>query len=637
MLLQIVDGSVSLGGETILSHISFEIKGNEKAAIVGRNGAGKTTLLHLITGQCELDANEKNPASGLRRSRAFTMGILDQRSSLDPEMTADQLMQDTILSGKSEEYIYSKERYDAQQEYQRIFTRFGFSENDAGRKLGEFSGGEQIKLSLISLLLARPDLLILDEPTNHLDLETVTWLERYLKSYDKAVLVVSHDRYFIDRVANVVWEVAGGTVKRHPGNYTHYRKAKADDYARQSAAYKRQCQEIERQNALIEKFKHKPRKASFARSRKTMLDRMEKIEKPVQDDAVIHTAEILPARLGSKTVWECEHLVIGHDKPLSELSLRIRRGQKIGILGANGSGKTTFVKTVAGLLPPIKGKCQTGVHIDLQYFDQLSAQITDEAMVIEWFHDRFPSMTEKDVRTALAGFLFAGSDMGKRVCDLSGGEKTRLMLAALLQERPNFLVLDEPTNNMDIPAKETLESIFRSYKGTLLIVSHDRYLLDQVADSLLIFSTDSELVNYYPFGYSHYMERLESQDAGTDPALLRTAEEQKLISGLQAVPRGERHMLREISTAEATFDWQFSQLRPVLAEAEETYLKASAQLDETFMDCSSPEEYFSPSPERTALLETAQEKVSAALENWTKVLLDWYELYLETLPSDTDI
>ena len=605
MLLEIRDGTVSRGGKTVLERFSFDIKGTEHAAIVGRNGAGKTTLLEVIAGTRELDADEKNPGSGLFRSRAFTVGMLHQTAVSDPELTVEEAMRTAILSGKPEDFRWSEERFAEEQRYDKMFTRFGFAKEDKQKKLGAFSGGEQIKIALIRLLLAEPDVLVLDEPTNHLDLAAVEWLEQYLREYRKAVVMVSHDRYFIDQVADVVWEVTHGRVVRYPGNYTQYRAAKAARYKRQLAAWRRQQEEIARQDELIEKFRHKPKKAKFARSRKKMLERMTRIEKPDMDDAVIHTGEILPARPGSKWVLECEHLKIGYEKsqPVKELSFRLRRGQKVGIIGPNGTGKSTFLKTVAGLLQPLAGKVSLGAHIDLAYFDQMTARFTSDKTVIDWFHDQFPAMEMGETRRVLAGFLFRGEDCGKPVAGLSGGEKARLMLAAILERRPNFLVMDEPTNNMDIPAKETLESIFRSFQGTILFVSHDRYFLSQVAEALLVFEPETEKVLYYPGNYRHYKERKDRVQAGEDTDLLRTAEEQRLIEGLRSVPKGERGMLRRISDAEQEFDWRFAVNRTGREAAEQAFAVA---------------------------LERAEDAdAERARDNWTRTLLDWYDIWLD--------
>ena len=617
MLYEIRDGSVSQQGEPVLSHFDFWIRGTEKIAIVGRNGAGKSTLLEAIAGEKEIEINRKNPASGVFRSRAFTVGVLRQQACQNPDETVEdcilkgvkalwrekELPAETVGDAAESTGLYSRERYDFEQRYDRIFTGFGFSLEDKKKKLGTFSGGEQTKICLIRLLLEEPDVLVLDEPTNHLDLAAVEWLETYLRAYPKAVVCVSHDRYFLDQTAEVVWEVSGGHLTRYTGGYTAYRMEKQKRAAKATKAYEEQQAEIARLNDLIRKFRGKPRKASFARSRAKILERMDRMEKPDADEAVIHTGAILPARPGSRWVVECEDLKIGYDHPIRELSLRIRRGQKIGIIGQNGTGKSTFLKTVAGLLPPMTGKCKIGENVDLAYFDQMTARFTSDKTVIDWFHDQFPAMEMGETRRVLAGFLFRGEDCGKPVAGLSGGEKARLMLAAILERRPNFLVMDEPTNNMDIPAKETLESIFRSFQGTILFVSHDRYFLSQVAEALLVFEPETEKVLYYPGNYRHYKERKDRVQAGEDTDLLRTAEEQRLIEGLRSVPKGERGMLRRISDAEQEFDWRFAVNRTGREAAEQAFAVA---------------------------LERAEDAdAERARDNWTRTLLDWYDIWLD--------
>ncbi len=629
MLFEIKDGTVSRGGIPVLSRFSFEIRGTEKAAVVGRNGAGKTTLLDVISGKLDLDADEKHPGAGIARSRAFTTGMMNQTFAEDPDKTLEQAILEAVMSGKPAGYRYSKDRYDCEQLYDRMLTGFGLSKSDKARKLREFSGGEQRKIMLIRLLLAEPDVLILDEPTNHLDLESVEWLENYIRRYPKAVIMVSHDRYFINRTADVIWEVSGGQVTRYPGGYTAYTEEKAKRYRSRMKAYEAQQAEIQREKDLILKFRNKPRKAAFARSRKKILGRMHPVQKPETDDAVIHTGDLLPAHPGSKWVFTCTHMKIGYERehPLREISFRIRRGQKIGVIGPNGSGKSTFLKTVADLIPPLDGERKMGVHVEAAYFDQLSAEITGEEAgknVQEWFRGRYPQLSEKEIRDFLAGYLFRGRDLGKTVGSLSGGETSRLVLAALLYSGPNFLILDEPTNNMDIPAKETLESLFRCYRGTILFVSHDRYFLSRVADALLLFEPGGTGIHYYPFGYDHYMEQKELARSGTDIAALRTAEDQRLIEELKAVPKAERFRLREYSTEEATLDWRFSLIRPELEAACENFRNICRKTEEKRLRI--PEtlnEYMHAAPG------TSQE-LEAARDAWTEKCLDWYDVWLDT-------
>ena len=573
MLYQITDGTVSAGGHVILSHVNFEIKGNEKIALVGRNGAGKTTLLKLIAGELSLDRDDRRQGAGVTSSRRLTVGMLKQQAFSDREQTVEEI----LLAACPFRDTFARERFEYEQEYDRIFTGFGFARADKHKKIGDFSGGEQTKIALIRLLLEKPDILLLDEPTNHLDIATIQWLEQYLKRYEHAVVLVSHDRFFLDQVAETVVEVSDGKLTRYAGNYSQYREEKQKRIERQRKAWERQQEEADRLNGVIERFRHKPTKASFARAKKKQLERMERVEKPVEDDVHLFTGNIEPLIPGSKWVFEAEHLKIGYDRALLEITLRIRRGQKMGILGPNGAGKSTFLKTVAGLLQPFQEKdksverrCVLGNNITIGYFDQHSAEIQSEKSVAEHFHDLFPSMTEKEVRNILGMYLFPGKLASRRVSDLSGGEKARLVLAELLQSRPNFLVLDEPTNHMDVQAKETLESAFQAYTGTILFVSHDRYFIRQVAQSVLIFEDGGPM--YYPFGYEHYLEKKQKADEyGEEISAQVKAEDAALLAGMRAVPKAERHRLKEFSVEEAYADWKLRLVQEKLEPEELEY------------------------------------------------------------------
>lgn len=722
MLLEIRDGTVRQGGEIILSHFDFHIRGTEKIAIVGRNGAGKTTLLKALSGKLPLETDPSNEGSGLFSARKITIEMLEQKPVRDPEETVEDCVLGTILKhlpgDALYDRLYDRTRFDAERKFLTAFTRMGFAREDAAKKLGAFSGGEQTRIMLLATLLEEPDVLLLDEPTNHLDVAACEWLEDEIRRYPNAVVMVSHDRFFMDQTAEEIYEVSrrsarsGGMQSRNTqagrshagaqdsrvhgdrgkvagahgsgthihstnspdsdasyskvtlyhGNYTHYRAEKAAAYARQCKIYEAQQAELAREQDLIRRFKHKPTKAAFARSRGKLVSRMELVDKPVPDDAVIHTGEILPAKPGPKNVVDCEHLIVGYDKekPLRELSFRIRRGQKIGIFGPNGTGKTAFLKTIAGQIPAIKGKLTVNENVEPVYFDQLSAQITSDKTVYDWFHDQFPVLTGSDVRAYLAGFLFRAEDFGKKVSNLSGGERARLVLAAIFERRPNFLLLDEPTNNMDIPAKETLESIFRAYKGTILFVSHDRYFLSQVAESLLLFEPGTQAVQFYPFGYAHYCERrlrrAEEIRSGKTPEMLRTAEEQRLIEGLRSVPRPEHPRLREIPTAEAQVDWELRLAEEEIARAEEAYFASLEQEarekereylayvtgagGETVMNTAAVSDTSVPvAAERPATVETSNTQITepsaisdaeAALKNYTDACLAWYDVWQET-------
>lgn len=613
MLLQIQDGTLTAGGHPVLSHFHFEIKGNEKIALVGRNGSGKTTLLRLLASELSLERDDKSSGSGLYTSRALSIGLLHQSPFSDLSVTVEE----EILKSCPCKDLFDQERFAWEQEYDRIFTAFGLKKEDKKKPLSHFSGGEQTKIALICLLLKKPDILLLDEPTNHLDLSGMKWLESYLKAYPYAVVIVSHDRFFLDEVVDTVYDLSNGRLTRYSGNYTAFRMQKQKNLQLQQKAYQRQLEERQRLQDLIERFKHKPKKAAFARSRKKILERMQKLEKPVEDDIHLFTAEIPPLVRSSKWVLEAKDLQIGYvdDGPLAELSLRIRRGQKIGIIGANGTGKSTFLKTAAGLIAPQKGKLTLGLSVQTGYFDQQVASLSSDKTIIEHFHELFPALTEKEVRTILGSYLFPGKDAGKKIKNLSGGEKARLVLAELLQSRPNLLLLDEPTNHMDIPARETLESAFTSYQGTLLFVSHDRYFIKKVAESLLIF--DDHTVLYYPFGYTHYLEHCQKSNDTMHPSARIKAEEQALISGLRNVPKAERHSLKDIPTERAYEEWQLSlAMRPLeqLQKELERFMAGRDLLreweDETYCQAIAAQE-------------------AALQQHYTDACLLWYDKWLE--------
>ena len=374
MLYQISNGTVSVGGELILSHIDFEIRGNEKIAVVGKNGAGKTTLLKLVAGELSLDRDDRREGAGIRCSRQLTVGMLSQQAFKDGSRTVEE----ELLEACPCRDTFERERFEYEREYDTLFTGFGFPKEDKKKRISQFSGGEQTKIALIRLLLEKPDILLLDEPTNHLDMETAGWLERYMKHYKNAVVMVSHDRFFLDQAADVVYELSGKVLRRYPGNYTHYREEKLKQIQLQKKAYERQQEELARLEGLVERFKHKPNKASFARAKRKTMEHMERVEKPQEDDVHIFTGEINPLLPGSRWVFTSEHLKIGYERPLLEITMRIRRGQKIALLGPNGAGKTTFLKTIAGFLPPLEGSYSLGNQTTIGYFDQHSGAIQSE-------------------------------------------------------------------------------------------------------------------------------------------------------------------------------------------------------------------------------------------------------------------
>lgn len=536
MLYQISNGAVAFGDDVILHSIDFEIRNTEKIAIVGRNGCGKTTLLKLISGEVEMEKLDSDESAFIAKAGNPEIGYLKQIAFDDPDVTLEQEVRKCFVKmdeRKAElaraaaelEHDYSDEkvaRYTAmeeafkddggyyyEKEYEVMIRKFGFSDDERKKPIRDFSGGQQTKIAFIKLLLSKPDILLLDEPTNHLDVTTIEWLEGYLKSYPKAVVVVSHDRMFLDNVVDVVYEIEYGTARRYPGNYTNFIARKKENYDKQMKDHIAQQKEIERLQRIVTRFKGKPTKTSMAQSKQKAIDRMVIIEAPDKYDNKTFHANFQPEKETGNDVLYTSELAIGYDHPLSVVSLDLKRGEKLGILGGNGLGKSTFLKTIVGKIPALSGEYRFGTNVQIGYFDQQMAMYTSNKTVLDDFWDEYPNLTETEARNALGAFLFSGEDVFKNVNMLSGGEKVRLALCKILKTRPNVLVLDEPTNHMDIVGKETLESMLKDYKGTLIFVSHDRYFVKKVATQLLVFEDGT--TNLYQFGYEQYQEKLDRE------------------------------------------------------------------------------------------------------------------------------
>lgn len=536
MLYQISNGAVAFGDDVILHSIDFEIRNTEKIAIVGRNGCGKTTLLKLISGEVDMEKLDSDESAFIAKAGNPEIGYLKQIAFDDPDVTLEQEVRKCFVKmdeRKAElaraaaelEHDYSDEkvaRYTAmeeafkddggyyyEKEYEVMIRKFGFSDDERKKPIRDFSGGQQTKIAFIKLLLSKPDILLLDEPTNHLDVTTIEWLEGYLKSYPKAVVVVSHDRMFLDNVVDVVYEIEYGTARRYPGNYTNFIARKKENYDKQMKDHIAQQKEIERLQRMVTRFKGKPTKTAMAQSKQKAIDRMVIIEAPDKYDNKTFHANFQPEKETGNDVLYTSELAIGYDHPLSVVSLDLKRGEKLGILGGNGLGKSTFLKTIVGKIPALSGEYRFGTNVQIGYFDQQMAMYTSNKTVLDDFWDEYPNLTETEARNALGAFLFSGEDVFKNVNMLSGGEKVRLALCKILKTRPNVLVLDEPTNHMDIVGKETLESMLKDYKGTLIFVSHDRYFVKKVATQLLVFEDGT--TNLYQFGYEQYQEKLDRE------------------------------------------------------------------------------------------------------------------------------
>lgn len=498
-------GSKSFGAAQIFENIRFEVKDHQKVAIVGRNGCGKTTLLKIIAGIESLDRGE------ISKSRDMSIGYLAQTTFSDEtksvkedlsslflkykEMEAElQTMSEQMATDHSDKlmlnYANLQERYEMsggytyESEFHKLVTKFGFNLSDLERPLSTFSGGQKTRLAFVKMLMSKPDLLLLDEPTNHLDLETIEWLESYLVYYEKAVIIVSHDRMFMDRVVSSVYEIEYGEMEKYNGNYASFVEQKKNNVEKQQRAYAQQQKDIARLEELIEKYRYKKNKAAFAQSKIKYLDRMDRIVDPKNDTKTFKVA-FEPKVRGGNDVLDVVDLEIGYDHVLSKVNFSLKRQDRLAVLGPNGVGKSTLLKTIVRQVDKLGGEYLFGHQIEIGYFDQELAQFSSDKTVIDEVWDEYPDLTQTQIRTALGRFLFTGDEVFKELRILSGGEKVRLSFVKLLLQKANFLVLDEPTNHLDLLGKEALEEALNQYEGTILFVSHDRYFISQVATSIL--------------------------------------------------------------------------------------------------------------------------------------------------------
>ncbi len=529
MQIRIQDGVVDLSGQPILKKVNIEINTESKIGIVGRNGCGKTTLLRLISGELSISKDVPDVESFHIVTGKPVIGSMSQMTFKDNRVTMldeirsaysaiielndrikelNNIMEDNPSEEIINEYTSKLDYFTNlggfyfEKEYEAAIKKFGFTEEEKNKPLSDFSGGQRTKIAFLRLLLSKPDLLLLDEPTNHLDVEAVAWLEEYIANYKKAVVIVSHDRMFLDKTVNTIYEIEHGKTYRYPGNYTAFAEQKKQIRAQQAKMYEEQQKEIAKLNETIEKFRYKANKAAMAQSKIKYLERMEKLEAPEIYDSKTFIAEFKPDRRSVKDVLTVRDLKIGYDKVLSMASFDIKRGQHVGIIGGNGLGKSTLLKTLVGAIPSLGGTAIIGGEVKIGYFDQQMAQYTSKSTVLDDFMSDFPYLTSFEARSALGAFLFTGNDVFKTIEMLSGGERVRLALCKIFKRKPNFLILDEPTNHMDILGKETLENMLADYEGTLLFVSHDRYFVKKVADHILSF--EEERTKWYEYGYEEY-------------------------------------------------------------------------------------------------------------------------------------
>ena len=531
----IVNGAVEFGAETILEEINFEIKGKDKIAVIGRNGAGKSTLLKALIDNSMLTEGIGEEKFNIYKESSINIGYLKQvdfedenitmldeilkvyKPVLDLEKKMEKLLE-KMQNDKSEELAteYSKtmdryeflEGYTHKKEYETVINKFGFSVEDKSKKISEFSGGQRTKIAFIKLLLSKPDILLLDEPTNHLDVTTIEWLEGYLKSYPRAIVIVSHDRMFLDKIVNKVYEIEYGAITKYTGNYTEFEKQKKVNYEKQLKDYEYQQAEIKRLMRVVDRFRYKATKAKMAQSKLKQIEHMVKVKEPSKYDLTSFKTNFKLEKESGRDVLHVRDLQIGYTNTIQTVSFDLYRGQKLAVIGENGIGKSTLLKTLVNKLEKLGGKFEFGHNVEIGYFDQQMALLDSEKTVFDDFASEFPLLTTTEIRNSLAAFMFCGEDVFKTINMLSGGEKVRLQLAKILKKGPNFLVLDEPTNHMDIVGKESLELLLKEYTGTILFVSHDRFFVNKIADSLLVFTKSG--VKYYDKTYSEY--ELEKQE-----------------------------------------------------------------------------------------------------------------------------
>ena len=549
MNYRIVNGAVSYGAETILEEINIEIREKEKIAIVGRNGCGKTTLLKAIVNNEMLEAGLGEERFGVYKQGNPSIGYLKQIDFEDETRTLlDEILEvykpiielenkiarleAELKENTTEElikaYTSARDRYELldgytyKKEYQTLIRKFGFSAEDEQKRINEFSGGRKTRIAFIKLLISKPDILLLDEPTNHLDIDTIEWLEGYLKSYNRAVVLVSHDRMFLNKIVDKVYEIEYAAITGYTGNYSSYEEQKKMNYEKQLKDYEFQQKEIKRLTAIADRFRYKPTKAKMALSKLKQIERMVKVEEPNRYDLRTFSTTFNLKKQSGKNVLSVNQLEIGYENSLATINFNLLKGQKLGIIGANGIGKSTFLKTLMGKVEPISGDFEFGYNVEKQYFDQELAFINSSRTIFDEFSAAFPALNDREVRNALASFLFTGEDVFKEISVLSGGEKVRLKLCEIFKKGPNLLLLDEPTNHMDILGKESLERILNKYEGTLIFVSHDRYFVSKIANALLIFENDK--VTFFDGTYDEYIEKRQKESEEEQVVVIKEKE-----------------------------------------------------------------------------------------------------------------
>ncbi|MFS0891818.1 ABC-F family ATP-binding cassette domain-containing protein [Peribacillus frigoritolerans] len=587
ILLQINQLSKFYGAELILSNMKLEVQNKDRIALVGRNGAGKSTLLKIIAGQLSHDDGE------IIKPKGVTIGYMAQDTGLESALTiwdemltvftdlieqekelrrleADMARPDifeneTVYQKVLNEYdtlmVAFKEKggYQYEADIRSVLHGLQFADFDYSTPISTLSGGQKTRLALGKLLLRKPDILILDEPTNHLDIETLSWLEQYLQGYQGAVLIVSHDRYFLDKVVNLVYEISRNNMKKYHGNYSSYLEGKAEDYERDMKLFEKQQGEIEKLRDFVQRNITRASTTKRAQSRRKQLEKMDVLDKPQGDEKSANFSFQIERQSGNE-VLHLQDLAIGYEGETvsKNINSRMTKGESIALVGPNGVGKSTLLKTIISKLPALSGDFRFGTNVEVSYYDQEQANLVSNKRVLNELWDDYPLKPEKDIRTVLGNFLFSGDDVLKTVSTLSGGEKARLALAKMMMQKGNFLILDEPTNHLDLDSKLVLENALIDYPGTILFVSHDRYFINRIATKVIELSKDGN--EEFLGDYDYYIEKKQEQ------AEIQALEQQDQAKSLDAAvektnykidkeaKKAERQRKRRIEEIEAAME-----------------------------------------------------------------------------------
>ena len=640
ILLQVNQLSKYFAADLILSNIKFEIQTNDRVALVGRNGAGKSTLLKIIAGYESHDGGE------IIRPKGTTIGYLAQNTGLESEKSIwdemlavfnhlhsmekdlrrlEEKMSDPgILSNETEydrvlkEYdllqVQFKEKggYQYEADIRSVLHGLNFHSFDYSTKISTLSGGQKTRLALAKLLLTRPDILILDEPTNHLDIDTLSWLEQYLQGYNGAILIVSHDRYFLDKVVNQVYEISRHQLTKFPGNYSSYLDQKAANYERDMKLYEKQQDEISKLQDFIQRNLARASTTKRAQSRRKQLEKIDRMDRPKGDEKSASFSFQIERQSGND-VLKVNALAVGYQNDVvsENISFNLSRGDSTALVGPNGVGKSTLLKTIVEKLPSITGNIQYGSNVSIGYYDQEQAELSSNKKVLNELWDEYPLKSEKEIRTVLGNFLFSGDDVLKIVSTLSGGEKARLALAKLMLQNSNFLILDEPTNHLDLDSKEVLENALIDYPGTILFVSHDRYFINRIATKVL--ELDRGGATEYLGDYDYYVEKkleqeelkaLAEQAAKASGSVVDNSKQDKTsYQQDKEAKKLERQRKRRMEEVEAKIE----QLELEVAEYEE--LLCDPQV---FQD-------HEKAGEINNKIEAAKEKLDELMEEWTEL------------------